>query len=106
MAKPNILKEVNNMRITGKRASYNGREITGLVDYNEEKNVISFTTFYRIELDKTKTFCWITEINENFKFDVESANSIVQQITAILGADELKIFIILFKKLKENLNLL
>lgn len=94
------------MRITGKRGSYNGREITCLVDYNEEKNVISFTTFYRIESDKTKTFCWITEIDENCKFDLDSANSIVQQITAILGEEELKIFSILLKKLKENLNLL
>ena len=93
------------MRIKGQRGIYKGREITGLIDYNDSNNTISFTTYYSVESDRTKTFCWITEINEKFKFDIDYTKDIVNQITAILGPDELKIFNILFEKLKENLNL-
>lgn len=94
------------MRIIGKRGTYKGREITGLIDYNEENNTISFTTYYSVESDKTKTFCWITETNEKFKFDINYTTDIVNQIAAILGPDELKIFSILLETLKDNLNLL
>lgn len=91
------------MRITGKRGSYEGREITGLLDYNKTNDSVIFTVFYRIEGHKTKTFCWITEINEKYNIDITYATEIVQQITAIIGADELKTFQELFKKLKDNL---
>ena len=90
-------------RIIGKRGTYNGREITGLIDYDNENKSVIFTVFYRIEGYKTKTFCWITETNERCNMDIEYANRIVQQITAIIGTEELKIFEKLLGKLKENL---
>lgn len=91
------------MRINGKRGTYKGREITGLLDYNEEKNSVIFTTFYRIDFDKTKTFYWSTEITENDNFDVMAATEIVKQISSILGSEELSIFCKLFKQLRDNL---
>ena len=91
------------MRIKGLRGAYKGREITGLLDYNEETNTTSFTSFYRIEGEPTKTFFWSTEIDGKFNFDIEFTTQVVKQITAILGAEELAIFSKLFQNLSKKL---